>query len=127
MLIIDTKIMKQADSELSNIQKFIALTVVFLLFIGGMFLLSLIGKGDASDSNFGGTCETRFDSTACPEPDYEQSAVSEERAIPEATSIDDHPDNCGGYSCKQLEQEAQQEMIENDRQMDADLRARGLQ
>lgn len=97
---------KSDNKELSFIGKVATMSVVIVLMILAFFILSVIFKSDSQDSSGYKSCETRFDSTACPEPDY--SPTDEElRNTPDATPYD-HPDDCGGYSCKQLEEEFKQ-------------------
>lgn len=113
------------DEELSNFQAFIALAVVFLLFIGVFLLFAHFSDNGEVNNNFG-SCDTRLDPTACPEPDYEPSN-EELRNQPDAEPPEYSPDRCGDYSCEQLEKEAKEEMDQTDREIERDLQERGLE
>lgn len=84
------------EDELSNLEMFLALTLVTVAFFGGVLLLGRFSQDDSSNSSFSSDCGTRFDHTACPEPNYEPS-VEELRKIPDATEYDNDP--CGGFDC----------------------------
>lgn len=113
------------EQELGKLGEFLALTAVTIVFIGGILLFAYFSKDSDSNTNFG-TCETRFDSSACPSPDDQDDSEYIEN-LPEASQFDEHPDNCGGYSCKQLEKEANEEIEQTDKEIQEELRKRGLE
>jgi len=110
--------------EISNLQKFLALAGVSVILIA----IVVFGSSRANSKNIEpsyNSCETRYDPTPCPEPDY-SSTIEESKKYSDDTS-EDHEDNCGGYSCKQLEQEANEEIEKTDREIDQSLRKQGIQ
>lgn len=59
------------DIEIPGWQQFlllagVSIVIILIIFIGGL----IFDSGDSGEVNFS-NCETRFDSTSCPEPDYD--------------------------------------------------------
>lgn len=92
---------KPTKKEFSLIDKIAATSVIIVIMIIVFFIVSIMFQDSTQESSGYTTCETRFDSTACPEPDYGPTG-EQPRNTPDATPYD-HPDDCGGYSCKQFE------------------------
>lgn len=112
------------QDEPSNLVKFLALAGVCAIAVGILAIINLTTKDN--DNNQYISCDTMFNSTACPEPEDEFPTSEQSKALPDA-SPEDHPDNCGGYSCKQLEKEAHEEQESNDREIERQLRASGIE
>lgn len=117
---------KSQTDEPSNLVKFISLSIIGLLFVVGIFVVGKLSGSDSSQNNGGCySAKSSFCTESEPEPNYELTD-EQLRNQPDATQYD-HSDDCGGYSCKQLEQEAQEEMEQTDREIDQALREQGIQ
>lgn len=62
---------KKPDDEISFVQKAVALGVVCILAVAILFIASFFFKSSGSYTQ---NCETRFDSTACPDPNDQTDA-----------------------------------------------------
>ena len=81
---------KNEDSELTSLQQFLLLAVVSIVLFLIFFIYSLFNQNPEPTIDFS-SCETRFDSTSCPEPDYGQS-IEESKKYPDATPYDSYVD-----------------------------------
>lgn len=81
---------KKEEVDLPWWQKLLLLSGVCLVIFAVLFVSSLFNNSPTSEVNFS-SCETRFDSTPCPEPDYEQTPA-EAQQYPDADPYGDYID-----------------------------------
>jgi hypothetical protein len=63
-----------ASKELTAIEKFVALAVVAVIVLVVVLVIGLIARSGGDSASRTNGCDTRFDATACPEPDYDSTA-----------------------------------------------------
>ncbi len=68
------------DEELTNLQKFLALCVIVIIVIIICVIYAVI-TGNRSDDSF--HCDTNYNPTPCPEPDYDQEVEDTVRQYPD--------------------------------------------
>ncbi len=97
------------DNNISNVQKFIALSVVTgLMIVGGFLLYAVSGGNNASSVNSTLlSCETNYNPQPCPEPDYDSQSIEDSKKYSDDMP-GDAPDACGSYDCDTLRQEFEQ-------------------
>jgi len=118
--------MSSSTDELTDFQKFLALAGVTILTV---LVFLIIGHFSHSDSGYNysnSSCETRYDSTACPDPQTDGQDTNWQENLPDASPTD-NPDQCGDYSCKQLQKDAEEEQKQIDQQINADPHVNGTQ
>ena len=118
--------MSSNTDELTDFQKFLALTGVAVLMILAVLILGHFLKGDSGYNYNSSSCETRYDSTACPDPQTDGQDTNWQENLPDA-SPNDNPDQCGDYSCKQLQKDAEEEQRQIDQQINSDPHVSGAQ
>lgn len=115
--------MSSNSNELTDLQKFLALAGISVLMILAVLILGHYFKGSSGYNYNTSSCETRYDSTACPDP---QTDAKWQENLPDASPTD-NSDQCGDYSCKQLQKEAEEEQNQIDQQINADPHVNGAQ
>ena len=118
--------MSSDTDELTSFQKFLALAGVTVLMILAVLILTHFSKGSSGYNYNTSSCETRYDSTACPDPQTDGQDANWQENLPDA-SPNDNPDQCGDYSCAQLQKEAENEQKQIDQQINSDPHVSGLQ
>ncbi len=116
--------MNTQSDELTDFQKFLALAGVSVLMIIGVLIFAHFSRGSTGYSNNTSSCETRYDSSACPDPETDGVNTKWQENLPDATPYD-NPDDCGGYSCAAINQDAQNDIKQSDQQVEADIQAHG--
>lgn len=118
--------LSSSSDELTDFQKFLALAGVTLLMVLAFLILSHFYKGDSGYNYNTSSCETRYDSTACPDPQTNGEDTNWQENLPDASPYD-NPDQCGDYSCAQLQKEAEDEQRQIDQQINSDPHVNGGQ
>lgn len=77
--------MQTKKAQLTTLEKAIALSVVTALLLVGVVVLGKLSGSDSGSANASySSCESRYDSTPCPEPDYSQP-IDDSKKYPDAT------------------------------------------
>jgi hypothetical protein len=103
---------KPDESELTNIQKFLLLTGVFIVMVTVIGVIAFINE-DSEPTSY--ACDANWNPASyadCPDPNQAVEAEADEvlNKYPDVVPEYDYQGDCGGLDCKQVEAEIQQEL-----------------